>query len=46
MNYINSQSLLLEKLRQYIATISTVSFNFNEDILKVISYYQILLFIL
>lgn len=37
--YLNSQSLLLEKLRKYIAIISTVNFNFNENILKV--YLQI-----
>lgn len=34
-NYLSSQLLLLNKLRKYIAIISTVPFKFNEDILQV-----------
>lgn len=40
--YLNSELLLLEKLRKYITLVSTFPFNFNEDILKVcykIVYY-------
>ncbi|VVC32241.1 Mini-chromosome maintenance complex-binding protein [Cinara cedri] len=35
-NYLNSQLLLLEKLRKYIAIISTFPFNFSEDVLQII----------
>ncbi|XP_050431820.1 mini-chromosome maintenance complex-binding protein [Adelges cooleyi] len=34
--YLNSQSSLLEKIRKYITIISSMDFNFNEDILKII----------
>lgn len=33
--YIKKNPIILEKLRQYIAIISTIPFNFKEDILKV-----------
>lgn len=33
--YVKKNPVILEKLRQYIAIISTVPFNFKEDILKV-----------
>lgn len=33
--YVKKNSVILEKLRQYIAVISTIPFNFKEDILKV-----------
>ncbi|XP_050528406.1 mini-chromosome maintenance complex-binding protein [Daktulosphaira vitifoliae] len=36
INYLNSQYLLLEKLRKYIGIITSNTFNYSEDILKVI----------